>query len=146
METMPAISVLSPDECERLLLRGTFGRVVLVTPRGPDIFPVNYAVHGDDIIVRISPDGQLARHGDGAALAFEVDLVDEERWHGWSVVARGRGQVVAEPRADAGRSARPWADGDRHSELRLTWVELTGRKVGLGWDAEASQYSRQVIG
>jgi nitroimidazol reductase NimA-like FMN-containing flavoprotein (pyridoxamine 5'-phosphate oxidase superfamily) len=142
---MPTLSVLTIGECERLLRRGTFGRVVLATPHGPDIFPVNYAAQGDEVVVRVSPDSQLARFGDGAELLFEVDLVDEERWHGWSVVARGRGQVVAEPGADAGPTARPWVDGDRHCEIRLRWDQLTGRKVGLGWDAEAAQYSLRVM-
>jgi nitroimidazol reductase NimA-like FMN-containing flavoprotein (pyridoxamine 5'-phosphate oxidase superfamily) len=135
---MPTLSVLTIDECERLLRRGTVGRVVLVTPRGPDIFPVNYAVQGAEVVVRISPGSQLARYGDEVELVFEVDLIDEERWHGWSVVARGRGRVVVDPVANAGRTARPWVDGDRHSEIRMTWDQITGRKVGLGWDAEAA--------
>jgi nitroimidazol reductase NimA-like FMN-containing flavoprotein (pyridoxamine 5'-phosphate oxidase superfamily) len=141
---MPILSVLTIDECERLLRRGTFGRVVLVTPRGPDIFPVNYLVQGGEIVVRVSPESQLVRHGHGAEVVFEVDHVDEERWHGWSVVARGRAQVVTEPIANAGRTARPWVDGDHHCEVRLEWDQLTGRKVGTGWDTEAGLYSLSV--
>jgi nitroimidazol reductase NimA-like FMN-containing flavoprotein (pyridoxamine 5'-phosphate oxidase superfamily) len=141
---MPALTVLTIDECERLLRRGTFGRVVLLTPRGPDIFPVNYATQGSEIVVRISPEGQLARHGHDAALLFEVDLVDEEQWLGWSVVARGCGRVVTDPVNNAGLTARPWADGDRHSEIRIAWDELTGRRLGGGWDAEEAQYSRRA--
>ena len=140
---MPALSVLTIDECERLLRRDTFGRMVVVTPRGPDIFPVNYAVEHSEIVVRISPESQLARHGHEAELVFEIDLVDHERWQGWSVVARGPGRVVSAPEAGA-VTARPWVDGDRHCEIRLAWDQLTGRQVGLGWDATAAPGARGV--
>jgi hypothetical protein len=143
---MPVLTELTTAQCERLLRRGTFGRVGVVTSRGPEIVPVNYAVRGDAVVAHISPGSTLARHGDGTQLVFEVDLVDEERWHGWSVVARGTGSIVSDapvdPRGPA--SPRPWADGDRSCELRIAWTELSGRKVGAGWDAEAAMYSTRM--
>ena len=145
---MPALSVLPADECERLLRRGTFGRIGLSTPRGIDIVPVNYAVREATIVVRTAPDGMLARYADGADLVFEVDLVDEERWHGWSVVARGRGHIGRydpDPDSSAAPPARPWASGDRSHELQLAWDELSGRKVGEGWDAAEAMYSRRAV-
>ncbi len=141
---MPTLSVLTAHECERLLRRSTIGRVVLVTPHGPEIFPVNYLAQGGELVFRVAPDSQLVQHAHGAEVLFEVDHVDEERWHGWSVVARGRAQVVTEPLANAGRTARPWVDGDRHCEVRLQWDRLSGRKVGVGWDTEAGLWSRAV--
>jgi hypothetical protein len=140
---MPSLSELTADECERLLRRGTFGRVVLSTPHGNEIVPVNYAVHESTVVVHTSPEGLLARYADGADLVFEVDLVDEERWHGWSVVARGSGRISFDFRAVS--PVRPWADGDRCCELQLTWERLTGRKVGAGWDTEESMYSRKDV-
>ena len=143
---MPALTELTVDQCERLLRRGTFGRVVLSTPRGIHILPVNYAVQGAAVVVRTSADGLLARYADGAELLFEIDLVDEERWHGWSVVARGCGRIehAGPGNGTVPPAVRPWADGDRACELRLTWDELSGRKVGSGWDAEAAMYSRRA--
>jgi uncharacterized protein len=140
---MPSLAVLAVDECERLLRRGTFGRMVLSTPERTEILPVNYAVHEATVVVHTSPDGLLARHGDGAELVFEVDYVDEERWQGWSVVVRGRGRVSVDFRAVP--PVRPWAAGERSCEVQLTWRELTGRKVGTGWDPEAAMYSRKAI-
>jgi nitroimidazol reductase NimA-like FMN-containing flavoprotein (pyridoxamine 5'-phosphate oxidase superfamily) len=143
---MPELVDLDRAECERLLRRGTFGRVVLVTPSGPDIVPVNYTVVDDTVVVRTTSSGMLARHGHGRRLAFEVDLVDHDRWHGWSVVAQGVGELVVNPEDGApGRVLlRPWADGDRSSELRIAWTELTGRRVGTAWDAESGLYSRRT--
>ena len=142
---MPVLRELERAECERLLRRGTFGRVGLVSDRGPEIVPVNYAVHDDTVVVRTSPAGLLSRYGDGRPLAFEVDVVDDERWQGWSVVARGVGELVVDaPDPDAGRPrVRSWADGDRSSELRIPWTELTGRQVGVAWDTEAALWSRR---
>ena len=129
---MPALHVLDPAECERLLRRGSFGRLVLSTPEGPEIFPVNYAVQDDAIVVRTSSSGAIARHGDDAEVVFEIDRVDEEYWSGWSVVARGRGELASDPTDDVtvGRPVRSWVDEDRDSELRVAWRELTGRRVG----------------
>ena len=129
---MPALHDLDSAECERLLRRGTFGRIVLVTPEGPEIVPVNYAAHDDCIVIRTAPDGVLARHGHQADLVFEIDFVDDVYWSGWSVVARGTGAVVdaSEDGARPGRRVRPWADGDRTCEIRLVWTQLTGRRVG----------------
>jgi uncharacterized protein len=129
---MPALHVLDAVECERLLRRGSFGRLVLSTPEGPEIFPVNYAVQDGAIVVRISPSGAIARHADAAEVVFEIDRVDEEYWSGWSVVARGRGELASDPPDDApaGHRVRSWVDEDRDSELRVVWRELTGRRVG----------------
>jgi len=129
---MPALHVLDPVECERLLRLSRFGRLVLLTPEGPEILPVNYAVQGDAIVVRTSSSGSIARYGHDAELVFEIDLVDQEYWSGWSVVARGRGELVSDPSDDvpAGRRVRSWVDEDRDSELRMVWRELTGRRVG----------------
>jgi hypothetical protein len=131
---------LAPSQCERLLRRATFGRVALTTPDGPEILPVNYAVRDDNVVVRTSPDGLLARHADGRRIAFEVDLVDESRWHGWSVVAHGVAEIVSDPGPARGGAPRPWAGGDRGCELRLPWTRLTGRRLGEGWDLEAGMY------
>ena len=53
----------------------------------------------------------LARHAAGAPLVFEVDAVDPEYWSGFSVIARGVGELVEDPlQPGSGTpSARPWA-------------------------------------
>lgn len=143
---MPALHELDPVQCERLLRRGTFGRVGLSTPHGPVILPVNYAVHDDAVVIRTTADGVLARYGHENQIVFEVDAIEEERWRGWSVLAHGRGRLVVDPsRRPPGEVARPWAGGERTAELRLVWTELTGRRVGDGGDPEASMYSRRPV-
>lgn len=125
---------LAAEECLDLLRSRVVGRVALVTPGGPRIVPVNYAVHEDAIVFRTAPYSELGTYGWDTELAFEVDQLDEERHSGWSVVALGRGSLVEDPADLAGIRGRwdphPWAGGSRHLYMRLTWRSLTGRRLG----------------
>ncbi len=140
---------LSPDECRALLSAGLVGRVAICTPVGPHIVPVNYAVVDDSVVLRTSPYSVLGSHARGTILALEVDQFDYERQHGWSVVARGRGETVTdaeelthirtvwEPRA--------WAAGQRNLYLRIRWTDLTGRRLGTGWNPSDELPVRRVV-
>jgi nitroimidazol reductase NimA-like FMN-containing flavoprotein (pyridoxamine 5'-phosphate oxidase superfamily) len=129
---------LSQEQCELLLRSGVTGRVAVSSPDGPHLVPVNYSVVGPAVIVRTSPYSVLGTYGRGSVLAFEVDWFDHERWRGWSVVARGRAEVVTDPAVLDGIrrtwEPQPWAGGSRNLYLRLPWSELSGRQLGAGWD------------
>lgn len=142
---MPEVYELDLPMCDRLLRLGAFGRVGLVTSRGPEIIPVNYAVQEDSVVVRVESDGLLARNADGADVVFEVDAVDHEYWRGFSVVARGVGEVVDGLPDQAGPLPRPWPSGRRELILRITWVELTGRSVGRPTELESLMPVRRVL-
>lgn len=142
MEHMHESIDLTHEECERLLRSGVGGRIALSSPDGPHIVPVNYSVVDDAIVVRTSPYSTLGTYGRDSMLAFEVDQFDHERQRGWSVVARGRGEVVTN--ADdldhirATWEPRPWAAGARSLYLRLRWTELSGRRIGAAWDLQSA--------
>ncbi|CAN5683524.1 hypothetical protein BH11ACT8_BH11ACT8_31780 [soil metagenome] len=129
---------LSRPECEDLLRAGVAGRIAFSTPDGPHIVPVNYAVVDDAIVVRTSPYSLLGTYGRDAQLAFEVDLLDHAGERGWSVLVRGRARAVTDPSFIARVRARwpqlPWASGTRTLLLRLSWTDVTGRRLGSGWD------------
>lgn len=132
-----ALYELSQRECEDLLRAGTAARVAFVAPDGPHIVPVNYAVLGQEIVLRTSPASQLGVYGRHARLALEIDGFDFAREQGWSVVARGLSKVVDDPRVTATLRAtwkpRPWVAGERSLFLRIPWDELSGRRIGSGW-------------
>ena len=131
---MAEVRELSYAECRALLIREQTGRVAVATPDGPHIVPLNYSVVDEAIIFRTTPFSMLATYGRNAKLAFEVDRTREPRKVGWSVVARGRADVVLDPEELSHIRQiwppDPWADGPRHLHIRLSWKELTGRSLG----------------
>jgi len=131
---MAELRELSYAECRALLVCQRAGRVAVATPDGPHILPLNYSVVDESIIFRTTPFSVLATYGRNAKLAFEVDHFNDEHGLGWSVVARGRADVITEPeqlqRIRKICAPLPWADGARNLYCRLEWKELSGRSLG----------------
>ncbi len=130
--TMPR--ELAFDECVQLLQAGDVGRVALMTPGGPQIVPVNYAVAEESVVVATSPYSALGTYGVHHLVAFEIDHVDHDTRTGWSVTVRGRAVAIADPqevrRLRETWAPRPWADGNRSLHLRIPWTEISGRSLG----------------
>lgn len=103
-----------------------------------EVLPVNYTTVDDVLLVRTERGSLLHRCANGVPLAFEIDYVNYERWHGWSVVARGVGEVLADDelteRERAAAGPPRWVQRNETVWLRLRWDEMTGRRVGLAWD------------
>jgi nitroimidazol reductase NimA-like FMN-containing flavoprotein (pyridoxamine 5'-phosphate oxidase superfamily) len=131
---MAELRELSYAECRALLVRQQAGRVAVSTPDGPHIIPLNYSVVDESIVFRTTPFSVLATYGRNAKLAFEVDHFRDEQQLGWSVVVRGRADVVTDPQELAHIRQIcppfPWAEGSRNLHFRLPFQELTGRTLG----------------
>ena len=139
---------LSRSECETLLRLGVVGRVAIATSTGPHILPLNYAVSHGDIVVCTSPYSVLGTYGRDSLLAFEIDHFDHPRHHGWSVVVRGRASPVEdldELNDLVEVVPRPWASGSRSLYLRIPLTDVTGRRLGTGWDLEENLPVRRVM-
>ena len=126
------IEVINSDECRRLLAEDVIGRVAVVIGATPMILPVNYALDGEDIIMRTMPGSRLDI-GQGHA-AFEVDNFDRATQSGWTVLVTGQLEEVTSYNAkDMERlqalPVQPWAPGDRNLWLRLRPGFVTGRIV-----------------
>ena len=123
---------LGAEECRELLTAGVIGRLAFVTPAGPRIVPLNYTTLDDAIVIRTTPYSEVARYAVGTEAAFEIDELNHQRQTGWSVVALGRVEEMSVAELQELRSLwvpRPWAGGLRNVYLRLTWRELTGRRL-----------------
>ena len=124
---------LAPGTCRERLERGTIGRVGWTSREGPQILPVTYLLHDDQIIFRTDPHGPLASLQGGEPAVFEVDEFDPTTRCGWSVVVRGRAYSAQRSlRADhLWREADPvpWAGGERPLFISITLDELSGRSV-----------------
>jgi nitroimidazol reductase NimA-like FMN-containing flavoprotein (pyridoxamine 5'-phosphate oxidase superfamily) len=119
--------------CRERLADGTIGRVGWKTDKGPQILPVTYVLHDDQVVFRTDPRGPLARLQGGEPAVFEVDDFDPSTRQGWSVVVRGRAYATRRSaRADQlWREADPvpWAAGERPLFISITLDELTGRVI-----------------
>jgi len=131
---------LSPREChERLQSQsGGVGRLALCTPLGPTIYPVNFTVDSHAIVFRTSAYSELSTFVRHADAAFEIDAIDWGTRRGWSVVLKGRTEIIEDADEidrlrETAREPRPWATGLRRMYVRIPWREITGRVVGEEW-------------
>jgi nitroimidazol reductase NimA-like FMN-containing flavoprotein (pyridoxamine 5'-phosphate oxidase superfamily) len=132
-----ALTEIPVDECYRLLRTQQVGRLGVNAEHHPLIFPVNYGMDGETIVIRTSPGTKLtaASH---ANVTFEVDEIDQRERSGWSVLVRGLAEEVTDAHApDLVRrthaaGASPWAPGDHGHWLRLIPQHVTGRRVVPG--------------
>lgn len=128
-----ALSRLSVAECRELLASRQVGRLAYIARPGvPDVVPVNYALHGDDVLVRsgVGPKLQAAERGD--VIVLQVDDVDETAHTGWSVVAAGPAQRLSPARVRAlppDTLPAAWANGPRHSVIRIRPTRVEGRRL-----------------
>jgi hypothetical protein len=127
------LRVLGFEECLERLRAAPVGRLAFVHTGEPVVFPVNHAVDGVDVVFRTSWGSKLQVAEDSGVVAYEVDGYDSRSESGWSVVVKGRAQLVYES-ADTDRydqlGLRSWADPEgRGFWVRIRPVEITGREV-----------------
>jgi nitroimidazol reductase NimA-like FMN-containing flavoprotein (pyridoxamine 5'-phosphate oxidase superfamily) len=142
---------LSRAECRERLASEGVGRLGVCTPTGPMIYPLNYTVDGNAVVFRTSPHTTLGAHAWGVDVAFEVDHLDWGTRQGWSVVVKGRAEIVDDPDEidrlrELGREPRPWAKGMRRLYVRIPWREITGRVVGEEWLSSAPPAAHSWFG
>jgi hypothetical protein len=133
--TQRDLETLAAGDCFDLLRQASIGRLVFVDEEGPVAVPVNYAMAGQEIVIRVEGGTKRAAMGQ-PMLAFEVDDIDGEEQSGWSVIARGIGREV--PIEDVpgllqrleGHPPRPWAEGIHNVWLAITPQRVTGRRLG----------------
>jgi nitroimidazol reductase NimA-like FMN-containing flavoprotein (pyridoxamine 5'-phosphate oxidase superfamily) len=127
------LEVLGLDECLRLLATRPFGRLAYLDAGAPSIVPVNHLVDGASIVLRSLDGGKLGAAIFERPVAFQVDDLEVSSRSGWSVVLRGRAEVV-DDEAAAGYEA--WLDswavgsGSRTTWIRIAADEVTGRRLG----------------
>ena len=123
---------LSRDECILRLQAHGVGRIAVTVRGRPLIYPVNYAVHEDAIVIRTRSGGELDSATDDAVAAFEIDGTDILYHEGWCVLVVGRASHVSNPTDLAGFNGvrlSPWAGEDRDSFVRIPFDEVSGRHI-----------------
>jgi len=126
------LDTLAPAECWELISRSAVGRLAVAISNHPDIFPVNYVVDRETIVVNTAPGTKLAAAVLGSSVAFEVDELDQATHKGWSVVVKGTAQEIEDLDAmmhAEGLGIDSWATGDKTRFVRITAEEITGRRI-----------------
>jgi uncharacterized protein len=127
------LEVLPFDSCLSLLAAVSVGRVGFVADGEVLVLPVNFVMDGQAVVFRTASGSKLAGAEDRSAVAFEADNYDDITQSGWSVLVRGRAEVV-EDDAEIGRLSRlglySWASAlDRPFWIRVRPTSVTGRRT-----------------
>lgn len=133
LRDLHGVTMIEQEECLDLLSTRHVGRLAVVDGARPLIFPVNYALVGDHIVLRTNP-GTKMRAALRSPVAFEVDDIDEERECGWSVVVTGGARLVTDYDEGPVRDLvqvplRPFG-GPKPGVIRIVAETITGRWVG----------------
>ncbi len=125
--------VLSRQECLMLLAQVSVGRVAVSMNALPAIFPVNFAMLGEDVVFRTGTGTKLAAAVTNSVVAFEVDDFDDERRLGWSVMVVGTAsEVMAAIDLEAAEQLNlsPWAVGVHQTRfIRVETRMVSGRRL-----------------
>lgn len=126
------LELLSEDEAHALLAQSEVGRIGITIGAMPAIFPVNYRLLDGAIVFRTAPGSKLSAAASGAVVAFEVDDYGVLDRSGWSVLAIGRAEVVADhdiiDRVNA-TGLQPFVDGTRTAIVRIEPTFVSGRRL-----------------
>jgi uncharacterized protein len=132
------LEVLDMQECLELLQSVPIGRVAMVDGGEIAVLPVNHVVDGNRVCFRTAPGAKLDAGIMQHVITFEADDYDEATQTGWSVVIKGRADLVTdEQELERLRASgiRPWSN----PTFRTNWVTLhastiTGRRISPAGD------------
>ncbi len=151
MSNQPGIEILTDDECWQLLGRTQVGRLAVDVGGQPDIFPINYVVDGETIVFRSGAGTKLAASVLMHHVAFEIDGYEPDAHVAWSVILKGRAELV-EKMGDLWEAEDlplfPWLATPKPNFVRVTPTIVTGRRFhvvdeilpdgSLGWSESST--------
>lgn len=127
-----SLQTMDEGECWARLANHVIGRLVVAVGHQPDVFPVNYRIVDDEIVVRTAEGTKLAAALLGERVAFEIDDIDELHHRGWSVVVHGsahESKTLSDVLHDEEIDTDPWAAGPKRRVIRITPDRITGRRI-----------------
>jgi len=122
------VSVLSENECWRLLASVPIGRFVTTIGTRLEIYPVNFAVQERTVLFRTNEGTKLITAIMSDRVLFEADA--HTAADGWSVIVRGTAELLqtAEDIAEAEHTGLlPWTSPAKRRYVRITPKEISGR-------------------
>jgi nitroimidazol reductase NimA-like FMN-containing flavoprotein (pyridoxamine 5'-phosphate oxidase superfamily) len=127
------LAVLSFAECLQLAGSQPVGRIAFARDGDIEIFPVNHCMVDQTVAFRTTAGSKLTAAFYGNVVAFEVDAYDAKQHTGWSVLIKGRADLVTDDAMLTRLRAirlRTWSPAAQRSE----WVvirpdEVSGRQL-----------------
>jgi nitroimidazol reductase NimA-like FMN-containing flavoprotein (pyridoxamine 5'-phosphate oxidase superfamily) len=137
IEERTGSEIMDRRECVALLEAMPIGRIVFLDDEGqPLALPVNYRWHDDSVVFRTLEGQKLVAAWHNQRVSFEVDTWDYETRSGESVIVKGKAANVelwADRELLEQIGLDPWSSGPwRTTWIRITPIEVTGRRVGTG--------------
>jgi len=123
------MEILGIPECESFLKRGGVGILAMAGIDAPVLRPVNFALHGDFILIRTG-EGQILEAACACEPAsFVISETDRFEHSGWSVVVVGALMERSSLGSVADVPLRPWADDEKHHFVGLSIRDISGRRI-----------------
>lgn len=133
MRDRSGMEVLDLEECMELLASVPIGRVAMIDSGEIAVLPVNHVVMDGRVCFRSAPGAKLDAGIMQHVATFQADDYDVRNGTGWSVLVKGRADLVTDPDEleqlrDSG--VRPWSN----PTFRTNWVAMdassvTGRRI-----------------
>jgi hypothetical protein len=140
------ITILESNECWELLRSSEVGRLAMWVDDQIDIFPVNFVVDHGSIVFRTAEGTKLAAAVSDHAVAFEVDGYDPDAGDAWSVVVKGRANLVKaqyELFAALALPLFPWHAAPKQHFVRIEPDLVSGRRFHVvdpnAWGVDTDQ-------
>jgi uncharacterized protein len=123
---------LSAEESWQLLSRAKFGRLAMAVGGEIDIYPIDFAVDGLDVVFRTAEGTKLVEVVLSNTVSLETDERDLERGVAWSVLVKGTARLLesfSEIEAAEGLDINPWTGTPKDRFVRITDTRITGRRA-----------------
>jgi len=123
---------LPTERCWELLASTPVGRLGVLVNSAPEIYPVNHQVVEGSIVFRTDAGGKLHGLERSPAVCFEVDGYRGTHHEGWSVLVKGRAELLIDPvdrRTAEALDLAPWGLGPKPHWVRIVPAEVTGRRI-----------------
>ena len=136
------VAALSEAECWERLGQQELGRIVTRVGDVVDIFPVNYVVDAETIVIRTAEGSKLFELTVDDRVLFEVD--DHTDAEAWSVVVRGRARRLdtsAEVAHADTLPLAPWVPTLKYNYVSIAPEVVSGRAFHR--DPEPDRYGIQ---
>jgi 1-acyl-sn-glycerol-3-phosphate acyltransferase/nitroimidazol reductase NimA-like FMN-containing flavoprotein (pyridoxamine 5'-phosphate oxidase superfamily) len=122
------LTVLTSEECTRLLERGGVGRIAVPGEQAPTVRPVNFGLVEGRIVIRTGDSALWASARARTPATFEFDEIRNEDHRGWSVIVTGDLVAFDDNEGDE-VPVKVWAPASKERVVVLEITDVSGRRV-----------------